>query len=166
MHRETIEAALMAIAGTIQVEDTDYGAAGNSANLDMDKSHKYMFLNPVDAAGPAVPISYLDILTDSTDLDLNWDGRLETNMNGFNETNLSTENPWYLVLEGPLLTSGSLALGFYKFRSTTHNSPACIRSVEYNYDPTIRSEMPPFFPVPKRNVQILEWTHTVPSLPQ
>jgi len=162
-----IEAALMSIGGTWLVEDNDWtpGSTPLASGIDTDNSHAYYDIRPCGSFDTC-----WTNVTNPGALDLNRDGQISTSVQGWDENNVNAtyghDYIWLLDIKGPILTSSVGVPGPYQVRrSINYNQPTAGRTRIYRYDPSIKFNPPPYFPVPRHSLKILEWSTAIVELP-
>ncbi|MBN1354823.1 hypothetical protein JXA40_00990 [bacterium] len=162
-----IEAALMAVGGTWLVEDTDFapGASPSAAGVDLDNSHPYYDIRPCGSFDTC----WTNVANPGP-IDLNQDGQITSSVYRWDENNVNVtwghDYIWLLDINGPIITSSVAAPSHFQVRGTTnYNDPIAGRSRIYRYDPSIKFNPPPYFPIPRHSLKVLEWSTAVVELP-
>ena len=173
-----VEAALMAINGTVLSEDHDVGAGPDPAppaRIDLDRSHRHYVEMP-NAGGTGLiwtamehPIGPVDINNDggiSSYKNWNESNPSETITVGTNTFDVGQQYIWYIALVGPVLTDQPIDFGLFNTRSqTSFNNPVAGITRECLYNPTIMLNPPPHFPTTRNSLRILETTNSVHDMP-
>jgi hypothetical protein len=152
-----IDSVLLAPGGELVPADYDSAGTTDASQLDLDHSHKHHARRFNITNNRAEWISEVD---PTGEVDINFDGRLDTDMNGWNERDINdTENHylWYLTMTAPVLTGSAGNLGFWQIRSGA-NPVVTGRTRDFLYNPSIKYNPPPFLPIPENALHVLEWS--------
>lgn len=167
----TVQASLLAFAGTLSCEDDD--AAGSvPADIDADKSHKFARYQWIDALNVydwqytnASPLAGWDLnndgrLSDAQDFVVGELPRIE--LGDWNENQLAFDDQvWYLQVIGSYISYTSGGPRHYTARGMMTGTGRNGNTTNYRYDPSIRINAPPLLPVPNNALRILEWDHAL-----
>ncbi len=179
-----VESALLAPGGHWLVEDTDFSSGtGSYADIDTDESHLFHYprWNGNKVVWTMVPNSSLPVydpahpnMNDQFSLDINRDGRLtdgditthpddpaHLDLGTWDETTIDqSDYVWHLTMVGPIIMDGVGDPGPYLARG----AGTLFRTRGYRYDPTIKTNPPPFFPVPENAIEAVEWSNDIVEL--
>jgi hypothetical protein len=176
-----IEAALMPFAGTLRMEDVDsIPPSGFADDIDLDNSHKYAGV-VWDSVNNRFNWIYSD--TPPARFDLNDDGRFSDGrdyamhelprieLGEWNEKHIRQQDYlWYFMLQGTYLDRDGTGPAHFAARGEYPAPPGGPPPPDdyrngitrnYRHNPSMRINPPPFVPMPKSSLKILERDHAI-----